>query len=252
MAAASTLVNGLIQRLKGQRYADSSSTYKPVRLSQYQDMMVQPQLADMQGLCDEGSFYVATNPTFETAVATTTSITTFAETAGAVGVVMMLKNTEQPGENAKRIIPVYIKLMIVQVPTSATSWKYGLVLDNNPVRYTSGGSAISTIYNTNGDASSQTIAQLYFGALTTAVPMNKRAVGRGNLRGVIPTTFDQYMIMFGVGSQAGMSGAAASGCFMNYNAPVVIAPQQNLCLTLWGAANAAAPSYEFEIGWAER
>ena len=206
-----------------------------------------------QCLSEEGSYFIATNPTFGTAVATTTSITTYVETAGAVGAMMMLKNTEQVSSDfPKRIYMDYIKLMIVQVPTSATSWQYGLVLDRARNRYTSGG-AVVTPTNPNGDASAKSIGILYFGDLTTAVPLDRRLVGRGTHRGVIPTTFDEYLIIFG-GSEGGSGfvGAAAAARNVDITSPIIIGPQQQLCMFQWGTSNAAAPSYEFEIGWWER
>jgi hypothetical protein len=249
----SSSMAGLVQRLKGTRVADSSGSLKTTRLNNYGDLWVQPSLDGLQGACEEGSFYVAVNPTPETPIAATTSIITYAETAGAVGVTMMLRNGSVFAETSKRIQMAYIRLMLVQVPTSATHWKYVLTLDDNPARYTSGGSQITTIFNSNGDvAASSSIATLFFGALTTAAPTNRRFVGRGNLRGVIPTTFDQYVISFGIGSQGTAASAAASGSFTCFNAPVTIAPGQNLCLTMWGIGNAAAPSWEFDIGWAEK
>jgi hypothetical protein len=204
-------------------------------------------------LADEGSYFVATNPTPGTPIAITTSITTFAETAGAVGVSLLLKNNDSRTGNApKRIYFDKLKLMIVQVPTSATSWQFALVIDDNPVRYTSGGSAI-TPTQPNGDSNIASVAQMYFGALTTAVPNNRRTVGRGTLRGVIPTTFDEFIITSGGMDEGGsMASAAASGRIVENVPPIILAPQQQLCLTMWGAANAAAPTFEFEATWWEK
>lgn len=223
------------------------------RLGRYGDIQAAINTRVAQALAEEGSYFVATNPTPGTPVATTTSITTFAETAGAVGVSLLIKNGESRSAQApKRVILDYIKLMIVQVPTAATSWQFAGVIDDNPIRYTSGGSAIVPV-SPNGDIAAQSIVSMYFGALTTAVPNNRRLVSRGTLRGVIPTTFDTFMIKFGADEGGGhATGAAASGRILAVAPPVIIAAQQNFALTMWGASNAAAPSFEFEIGWAER
>jgi len=204
-------------------------------------------------LADEGSYFIATNPTPGTAIAVTTSITTFAETAGAVAGAMLFKNTEsRTAASPKRIYLDYIKLVVLGVPTSATAWQYALVIDDNPVRYTSGGSALTPV-NPNGDSSETSIATVYFGALTTAVTNNKRLVARGNLRGVIPTTFDTLVIVSG-GVEGGGSAvsAAASGRFVDNCPPIIVGPQQNLLLSLWGPSCAAAATFELEAGWWER
>jgi hypothetical protein len=238
---------------RGIPQANPDTNPASIRGGRYGEIITMPLMGKKHVAADEGSYFVATNPTPATAVATTTSIVTFAETAGAVGVVMLLKNNDAiSSQMPKRLYLDYIKLMIVQVPTSATSWQFALVIDNNPVRYTSGGSAITPV-NPNGDVNPSSIAQLYFGALTTAVPNNRRLVARGTLRGVIPTTFDEFTILSGgVEGGSGFASAAASGKSVNQVPPIILGAQQNLALTLWGASNAAAPSYEFEMGWLER
>ncbi len=245
------IATGLVQRLKGALRLDNQPVNYPVRLGPYQELFTHQLFDGMMGLNEEGSFFTAVNPTPETPIAVTTSIITYAETAGAVGVALLLRNTQTPGPTAKKISLSYIKLMIVQVPTSATHWKYVAAVDSNPIRYTSGGSLISSVYNMNSDGPGS-IATLYFGALTTAVPVNRRYVGRGNLRGVIPTTFDQYMILFGWGSQGSAVSAAASGSLVDLCSPCVLSPGENFALTMWGIGNAAAPSFEFAAGWIER
>jgi hypothetical protein len=180
----------------------------------------------------------------------TASISTFAETAGAVGVTLFLKNTEPKG--GKRVFLDYIKLLTSVVPLNATSLQYALVIDDNPIRWTSGGTAITPV-SPNGDSNIPSITQMYFGAITTAVPTNRRTVGRGTLRGVIPTVFDVLMIVSG-GAEGGgsMASAAASGRQVENTAPIIIGPQQNLCLTLWGASYTTAAQWEFEVTFWER
>jgi len=234
-----------------QGYPDTNPV--PIRGGKYGEIISIGLYGKKHFLADEGSYFIATNPTPYTPIAVTTSIITFAETAGAVGVAMLLKNLEaRSSQNGKRLYLDYIKLMVVGVPTSATSWQYALVIDDNPLRWTSGGSAITPV-NPNGDCNLPSIAQIYFGALTTAVPNNRRLVSRGTLRGVIPTTFDEYIINSGSAEGgSGFASAAASGKSVNQAPPIILGPQQNLALTLWGAANAAAPTFEFEMGWWER
>jgi len=222
-----------------------------VRVSKYGELVNSPVLTSKQNLSLEGSYFIATNPTMGTGIAMTTSITTFAETAGAVGVMFLLRNTLTAGDTAKRIVMDYLKMKIIQVPTSATHWDYAVAVDDNPARYTSGGSVI-TPTNPNGGASAGSIASLYFGALTTGVPTNRRIVGRGTLRGIIPTTFDTMTIAFGGDHVANAILTSGSAKYLDVTSPVILAPGQNMAITMWGTSNAAAPSFEFEAGWIER
>lgn len=204
-------------------------------------------------LADEGSYFVATNTTPGTPIALITSITAYAASGAATAAVLVLTNTESRSATApKRVYFDYIKLLCVDVPTAATSWRYALVLDDNPIRYTSGGSQIYPV-NANGDSSVATIARMYFGETVTAVVNNARTVGRGILRGVVPTTFDTFVIVSG-GTEGGGNfvSAAASGKFVDVTAPIIIGAQQNLVLSLWGASNAGVSTWEFECGWWER
>ena len=220
-----------------------------IRTDRYGDPIVQVLHGKKHTLADEGSYYVVTSVA-GTPVAMTASITTFAETAGAVGVTVLIKNTEPKG--GKRVYLDYIKLLTSVVPTGATSWQYALVTDDNPARYTSGGTAFVPV-SPNADHNVPSITQVYFGALTTGVPTNRRTVGRGTLRGVVPTVFDVLAILSG-GAEGGgsMASAAASGRQVDVTAPIIIGPQQNLCLTMWGASYSTAAQWEFEIGFWER
>jgi len=241
-------INGRTSRAIPQAAPDTNQT--AIRTSRYGDLIVIPMHGKKHALVDEGSYFLATNPTIGTAISQTTNIVAYADTAGAVGNYFYWRNTDLTG--GKRVYIDYIKLMCAAVPVSATSWQYALVLDYGTARYTSGGSAITAV-SPNGDIGTPSIVQMYAGALTTAVGISKRIVGRGTLRGVVPTIFDTFVILSG-GIEGGgsMASAAASGRFVDVTAPIIIGPGQNLTLIMWGAANAAAPTFEFEVAWWER
>src|SRR2546427_13215865 len=77
-------------------------------------------------LSDEGSFFIATNATPGTAIATTTSVVddaTGATTHAQQKPVMYIANQWPVGAtNSQNIYLRYLKMVISQVPTSATSW----------------------------------------------------------------------------------------------------------------------------------
>ena len=141
---------GRTSRVLSQPYPDTVE--QAIRLGRYGEGFDIPLHGPKHAFADEGSFFVCTNPAPGTGIVTTTSITAFAETDGAVGVVMLLKNLSAKGDpNAKRLYLDYIKLLVTAVPTSATNWGYALTIDDNPVRWTSGGSPIYPV-NPNGDS----------------------------------------------------------------------------------------------------
>ncbi len=205
-------------------------------------------------LADEGSFYLATNPTTGTAIATTTSVVDDAATASATHAqnvpVMIISN---PSNNTRSIYPRYLRMLVAQAPTSATYWNFAFRADN-VARYTSGGSLITPV-NINTGVSSSSSAQIYFGAVvTTNLPSaSARLLDAGSVTGGIPTAKDQWIFTFGdVSAPTNLLQAAANKNSTIPCGPIVIAPGWNLVLEMWGASNAAAPSWEFTLGYAER
>lgn len=212
------------------------------------------------GAADEGAFYVATNPTSGTAIATTTSVVDDAATASAthaqnVPVLLVQNGASESDANAKTIYLRYLRMILGQVPTSATSWQMSIRADKNPSAYTSGGTKITPV-NTNLGSSLVSQAQIYFGAVVTPLPLSAtaRLLARAQVNSVIPVTLDQWLFTFGVsgaGSDQVAGGAGAKNVLLALP-PIVIAPGWNVRVGMWGTSNAAAPTWEFELGYVER
>lgn len=210
-------------------------------------------------LADEGGYFIGTNPAVGTAIAATTSVVDDAATASSTHAqfapTALWQNTEVPtNPNAVSIYLRYLRMFLVQVPTSATSWKFSLRLDS-VLRFSSGGSAITPV-NVNYSSSKAPKGQMFFGAIVPlALPSsNARLVANGLVNSVIPVTLDQWLFTFGNASPSMdqlNGGASAKNIVINVP-PVIIPPGCSLSLDMWGTANAAAPSWEFECGWVER
>ena len=205
-----------------------------------------------QGLTAEGGLFVATNPTPGTAIATTTSITTEDQTKP----VLLLQNGYSATDsNAKNLYPISLNMLISQVPTSATDWQLAIRLDLQSAKYTSGGSTITPV-NCGGNSSATSPAKIYFGAvvgLTMSTSLG-RLVSRRQINSVVPVTKDQWYFSFGdTGSSSDQIAGGAGAKNVNFTLPpIVLAPQWWLAIDMWGGSNAAAPSWEFELVYAER
>lgn len=220
-----------------------------VRATRYGELITAPR--PKYALADEGSYYVATNPTPGTAIVHVV-LTAFDDTKPY----LIIRNNDSPVDPlAKRIYLDYIKFLVAVVPASATIWGYVATLDFSTwaARYTSGGSAITPV-NVNGDISVPSVAAIQVGAITAVAGASSRKVSRGTLRGVIPTINDVEVIQFGSHEGGGsMATAAASGRMVETAPPVIVGPGQNFALNLFGAGNSATPAqFEFEIGYWER
>lgn len=210
---------------------------------------------------DEGSFYTATN-TPGTAIATTTSVvddSTGASTHAQQKPVMWMANVVQGGAglSAPSFYLRYLKMSIVQVPTSATSWKYAMRLTPNvSSKVTTAGTAI-TPQQPNSNVGMSSRATIQFGTITatdSTTDLGQRLVAAGQVSGAIPVALDEWMFTFGgpansfdlIGTQTLVKRITVP-C-----PPIVIAPGWGWVLEMYGASNAAAPSWEFEMGWIER
>ena len=206
---------------------------------------------DIVHLADEGTYFNAVNPTLGTPIAQTTSITAF----GATTPVLIIQNTDSPTNlGYKRIYLDYIRLIQGStVPTSATAWQSALILDKGP-RYTSGGTALTPV-NPNMDLAALSIAAGFFGAIVAPAALSARVVGRHVARSVIPVVNDETIYSFGndhaPGAVSDIAGTTAKRLVIPCG-PVVIGPGQVLLLYQWGPSCAAAPTFEFELGWWER
>lgn len=241
-----------VSRTKPQATADAIEASN--RGGRYGEQYIQMFHGKKHNLADEGSYFVATNPTLNTAIALTTSITTWADSGATSSAAFFLKNGElRTNSDAKRVYFDYIKLTSVGVPTSATEWQYAIHTDDAAARYTSGGSAITPV-NPNADSSVVSISTCYFGAIVTAAATNRRLVSRGMIRPSIPVTRDEFILVSGSVELGGCYQAAAGvlARIVIPMPPIIIGPQQQMVLSLWGVANAAASTWEFEACWWER
>jgi len=210
-------------------------------------------------LADEGGYYLSTNPVSGTAIAMTTSVVDDALTGSSThapfapaAIIYNSQTADNP--NALSIYLRYIKLLLVQVPTSATNWSYSMRLDN-VVRYVSGGTQI-TPTNVNPSSSRTAAARVYFGALVPAAlpTANSKLVALGRIDSAIPVINDQWVFTFGnsaIAMDQRSGGTVAKNMTFNC-APIIIPPGWSLSLGMWGTSNAAAPSWEFEIAHVER
>lgn len=210
---------------------------------------------------DEGSYFIATNPTPGTAIATTTSVVddaTGATTHAQQKPVMFIANPAggaSPGP--MNIYLRYLKMITVQVPTSATSWKYAMRLTPNlGSKITTAGTVITPVSpNPNGSVKSR--AQIQFGAITatdSSTDNGQILVANGQVSGAIPVALDEWLFNFGM-TFASVDMIGTMTLVKRHTIPVppiIIPPGWGMTLEMWGASNAAAPSWEFEMGWIER
>jgi len=223
-----------------------------VRVTRYGEKVVQQLNGGQYGIADEGSYFVATNPTPLTALAANTNgPATLSETAGYF---LVMRNTDGSGGRARRIYLDFLRLIhTTQVITSATAGHYFFKLGPLPTHYTSGGSALTPL-NVNGDSGNDSIAAVNAGALTTVADSAARLVDRGMLRSVITVLGDEWIFKFGTVEAGGTStlGGTVALRMTIPCPPIIVPPGWHLSLGLIFPSGAATPSFEIGVGWWER
>lgn len=212
-------------------------------------------------LADEGSYFIATNTTVGTAIAMTTSVIDDALTASATHApnvpYLYMQNRGALGDpNSKSIYLRYIKLFSRvgdQAWTSATQALFSIRTDGGGDRRTTRGTAL-TVYNANTNFGSGTAADFTAGGNVCSLPGGTgRINAHGLIQSSIPLAGSTWIFTFGDASVAADFGYASVINKVTMHAPpVVIAPGWSFQLDLWATALAAAPTFEVEVGYAER
>lgn len=212
-------------------------------------------------LADEGSFFVATNPVVGTAIAMTTSVVDGALTASATHApnvpYLYLQNRGQVGDaNSKSVYLRYIKLFSRvgdQAWTSATQALFAIRSDQSGDRRTTSGTALS-IYNANTNASQSSGVSITAGGNVTSLPGGTgRIHTHGLIQSSIPLAGSTWIFTFGDSAMPSNFGYASVINSLTIPCPpIIIGPGASMQLELWATALAAAPTFEVEVGFAER
>ncbi len=221
------------------------------RLSQRGEQYVVPLGKPRVALADEGSYFVATNPTPGTGISSDADAADVTHTEA-----FLLLYNSNTAASGKRVYFDYLKLLVVTPGTNGTTTRYFDTIDSIN-RYSSLGTAI-TPKNPNMDSSNTSGVTLYAGdTVATAQSAQMRLVGHGALRtGVIAVAGDTYMFDFAGDRTVPVSTLASAGTAVCHtvvrHAPVVLGPGQSWCFSIYGASQSVAGAYEFELAWWER
>jgi hypothetical protein len=201
-------------------------------------------------MCDEGSYFVATNPTPGTGIAGIAATGAFSDLES----LLVVKNTAAAG-SGKNLYLDYLKLLVTVAGTSGTDHRFVSKIDGPSAnRYTSGGSDIVPV-NPNGDGAAPS-ATVKFGALVTAAASaGARLVGGGILRrATIVVAADEFVFNFGGPMPNQLRpGTLAADSTTNVSCavahcPVILPPQWEYVLAVHAASQTVGTSYEFELG----
>jgi hypothetical protein len=223
------------------------ATAQDNRFTGYKEPYIFPVKTKLYPLADEGSYFVATNPTPGTGIAGHAAPTTMDNTKPFI----LVQNLAPPG--GRNIYLDYIKLVVSAVGAGGTT-NYATHLTDPGAGYTSGGSSIVAV-NPNLNSGQRSAASIYMGAVVATASGNQRLVASQNARTVIAVVGDVLLFNFGTETQA-LSNMPLEGTLQLERVmavpPVILVPQGWYKLVLWRASQSGANSYEIEMGYWER
>lgn len=255
-ASIGSIIYGIVSRALPAPPVPDGGNEIEARFGRYGDQSIVNVVPTKHMLADEGSYFVATNPTIGTGVAHAL-VTAFSATSA----LFVIKNTEKASDSkAKRVYLDYLKLFGTVAPTAGNSLEFAFVVDDVPRTPTAGNVLLTTsVVNPNMDDGTLPPFQVQaFNAAALTVPVagqSARTVGRIKIPTGINVIGDAYEIFFGGTDQAQVIPpltairAAQPGRFVASAAPIAIGPQQSLVIHRWALTEATtAPSYEYELG----
>ena len=242
---------GAASRARPSKYTDQAQA--PVHLSNRGDVMVQSLTGGkLHGLAQEGSYFVATNPTVATGIAGIAA----ADGYNAAETLFLLYNQATASEGIEVCLD-FLELQCTVVDTAGTDIRFDHHIDTGD-RYTSGGSSITPVSpNMNSSASAK--GRLKFGALvSSAASSSVRYLGGRQLSSTDLVANDLMLFTYG-GSNSFSSQttnlteeATASRFWHVACPPVVLGPGQSYLFTINCASQTGAATWTFNAGWWER
>jgi len=260
MLSPRALFSGLVHRWLPTPFLDDRDMDRPVRLGRYGEQTTMNIVPTKHVLCEEGSYFVATNPTIGTGIAPNAVETAYADTRGF----FVIFNGEIDPGTGRTIYLDYLRLIMTVAPTATVGLHFAVRLDvGNRVPTTAANRTLLAPTNVNMASGRTSIAQAYSyanaGAMTIpASTANARTVARICLPTSLGIANDEYIVKFGGEDISGVPGltavrAAAPARIMAQCAPCAIGPGQSLVIHRWWLTEATnAPTFEFELGWWER
>ena len=236
-----------IARTRPTRTADGTSVVTPSRTGAYGEAYVQGVAPERWTLADEGSYFVAQNATFGTALT--------AHAAPAIADTDTKPFIHLYNAGPTTVWLDYLWMTNVIANASATAVGFAVYVDaKGATARSSGGTAITPV-NVNGSSSVATAVTMYAGAVVAAPTSSRRTMQR-IVRAYIGVALDQYTFSFGGGLQGiNTPILLASGVANTYTAaaPVSCGPGGNIMICQISPSGAStAATFEFELGWSER
>lgn len=230
-----------VQRALPNRKADGNTFTEGPRSSQYGEAYVQP--FGPRIAADEGTYFIARNPTPGTGVAGHAAPVTHDTQKPFI----LIKNISAN----ERVYLDFIKLLVTAAGTGGTL-NYATHSVDQSRTHSSGGSDLTVVRTNLAESNNSPFAIAKLGAVVPgeANTSAARIIAHQRVRTVIPVVGDEVLFNFGgeiVGAGMPLEGTTELQRVIRCP-PVILQPGDSYHLVLWRASQSGAASYEVEIG----
>ena len=211
------------------------------RANYYGEKVIQP--LDRNTLADEGSYFVATNPTPGTAIAGIVAANGYDDTEA----LLTITNTHA----SKHVYLDYLHLVCKVAGTNGTDFAYAIDISTTDL-YASGGSTITPV-DVNRETNNTPPVTVKFGALVTTTGTTEKILSHGQLTTVIKVIGDHYLLTFGherhsPAATAIMEAGAQKSVLKNCPA-IMIPPAHGVAIREFATSQDGAAQWQFEMGF---
>lgn len=242
---------GYASRALPSKHADGAPS--PMRTTRRGELVTTPLTgAKLHGLAQEGSYFVATNPTVATGIAGIAA----ADGYNAAETLFLLYNTSTEAEGIHLCLD-FLELQCTVVDTNGTDLRFDHHIDNTD-RFTSGGTAITPV-NPNMDSTASAKGRLRFGAVvSSAASSSVRYLGGRQLASTDLVANDLMLFTYGGSNSfsnqnSNLTEEATLARFWHVACPpVVLGPGDSYLFTINSASQTVGATYTFNAGWWER
>jgi hypothetical protein len=201
-------------------------------------------------MAQSSGYYIARNSTLGTGLDSDADATTVEDGEAFIHIY----NNAASGSGTNIALD-YIKIRVITAGASGTTTGFFTKVYRGSTRYSSGGTAI-TPSNCRADSTETASVDVQAGAVQlSAANGTERLLSAQLLRSVIAVAGDHYWFDFGPDALPQHNHLVVSGTSISNLvvpcSPVVLGPQSGFQFGLFGASQATAANYEFEVGFYE-
>lgn len=224
-----------------------------LRLSQYGEAVVLPVGNFRHTLADQGSYFVAHNPTNDAATTLAGHAAPVLADADATMTkpLVFMRNASAAGSDIRCYLD-YIEIEVVLAGATGTTANWAAQLDTGATRVTTAGSAFTNV-NPNMQSLEAPVLAVQGGAVITgAETTSVRELGHGQIRSAIEFIGDRLTFRFGGEPSPGANVVAgAASRHLITLPPVVLGAADQFLLALYAPSQNAAGIYKVRCGWWE-